>query len=119
MTRPTIDLNCDLGEGAPDDTALMPFITSANIACAGHAGDPETMRATVALARHWGVAVGAHPGYYDRVHFGRRELTLSREEIIELIVRQVGALQAITAVGQHFETVSDVPEDLRAPVAAP
>jgi UPF0271 protein len=97
MTRPAIDLNCDLGEGAGDDAALMPFITSANIACGGHAGDDETMRATVALAQRWGVAVGAHPGYEDHEHFGRRELALSPDEIVRLIVRQVGALQAIAS----------------------
>ena len=69
-----IDLNCDLGEGVGHDTELMPCITSANIACGGHAGDAATMRAAVALARQHGVAVGAHPGFSDREHFGRREL---------------------------------------------
>ncbi len=95
MTKPAIDLNCDLGEGAGGEAALMPSITSANIACGGHAGDEQTMRATVALAQRWGVAVGAHPGYEDREHFGRRELALSPEEIVCLIVRQVTVLQAI------------------------
>ena len=66
-----IDLNCDLGEGAGQDSELMRWVTSANIACGAHAGDAATMRATVRLAHRHGVAVGAHPGYADRVNFGR------------------------------------------------
>ena len=62
----TVDLNCDLGEGAGQDEALMPLITSANIACGGHAGDAATMRATLRLARRYGVGIGAHPGFEDR-----------------------------------------------------
>jgi len=91
----TIDLNCDLGEGAGGDAALMPLITSANIACGGHAGDAATMRAAVELARRHGVRVGAHPGYEDRANFGRRELPISGQDAAELVVRQVRALQAI------------------------
>jgi 5-oxoprolinase (ATP-hydrolysing) subunit A len=91
-----VDLNCDVGEGAGQDAALMPLITSANIACGGHAGDLETMRAAVDLARRHGVAVGAHPGFEDREHFGRREWVLSEEEIVQLVRRQIEALRAIT-----------------------
>ncbi|MDE3084542.1 MAG: LamB/YcsF family protein, partial [Verrucomicrobiota bacterium] len=91
-----IDLNCDLGEGAGHDAEIMPLITSANIACGGHAGDEATMRATVALAQKHGVAIGAHPGFEDREHFGRRELALSPAEIFALVLHQIRALRKIT-----------------------
>ena len=74
----------------------MPLVTSASIACGGHAGDAATMRAAVALAHLHGVAVGAHPGFADREHFGRRELRLSAEEIRRLVTSQIGALAALT-----------------------
>jgi len=96
----SIDLNCDMGEsfglwtlGA--DEALMPFITSANIACGGHAGDPDVMTATVRLAKRHGVAVGAHPGYPDLKFFGRRPMLYSGDEVISLLLYQLGALWAI------------------------
>jgi UPF0271 protein len=97
-----IDLNSDLGEafGAwtlGDDAALMPVITSANVACGFHAGDPGVMRRTVALARSHGVAVGAHPGFQDLAGFGRREMRCSPREVEDLVVYQVGALAAIAA----------------------
>jgi 5-oxoprolinase (ATP-hydrolysing) subunit A len=91
----TIDLNCDLGEGAGQDAELMPFITSANIACGAHAGDAGTMRTAVELARRHGVAVGAHPGFDDREHFGRRELPITVDAAAGLVLTQVRALQAI------------------------
>jgi UPF0271 protein len=75
----------------------MPLITSANVACGGHAGDPQTMRATVVLAARHGVAIGAHPGYVDREQFGRRPMTLDEPQVVELILDQVGALDAIAA----------------------
>jgi len=90
-----IDLNCDLGEGAGHDAELMPFITSANIACGGHAGDAASMRAAVELARNHGAAIGAHPGLADREHFGRRELPLTADQARELIATQVAALAAV------------------------
>jgi UPF0271 protein len=90
---PRVDLNCDLGEGAGCDIELMPLITSANIACGAHAGDAPTMRATVALALVHGVAVGAHPGFADREHFGRRELPVTPAQAAELVVRQVRSLE--------------------------
>lgn len=93
----TLDLNADVGEGTGEDAALIPLITSANIACGGHAGDPQTMRETVVLALRHGVAVGAHPGYVDREHFGRRPMTLDEPQLVELILDQVGALDAIAA----------------------
>ena len=66
-----IDLNADLGEGAGTDAALMPLITSANISCGAHAGDEQTIREALRLAKQYGVNVGAHPGYADRANFGR------------------------------------------------
>ncbi len=91
----TIDLNCDLGEGAARDAAVMPLVTSANIACGGHAGDDATMAAAVALARRHGVAIGAHPGHADREHFGRRELPLSPAAAAALVVEQIERLAVI------------------------
>lgn len=93
-----IDLNCDLGEGAGHDAELMPLITSANIACGAHAGDEATMRATVALAQKHGVAIGAHPGFPDRANFGRKELSLSPDEIHDLVFTQVRQLRALGTV---------------------
>jgi UPF0271 protein len=87
-----IDLNCDLGEGCPHDAELMALITSANIACGGHAGDLATALATITLARKHGVQVGAHPGFLDREHFGRRELDLPQERIYRETLVQVRAL---------------------------
>ena len=89
-----IDLNCDLGEGAGHDAALMPLITSANIACGAHAGDAATMRATVALAQKHGVALGAHPGFVDRENFGRIEIALPPSEVRALVASQIDALRA-------------------------
>jgi 5-oxoprolinase (ATP-hydrolysing) subunit A len=92
-----MDLNCDMGESfglwpMGDDEKIMPYITSANIACGFHAGDPSVMKKTVALAVQAGVAVGAHPGYADLQGFGRRSIPMSRDEITNLIVYQLGAL---------------------------
>jgi 5-oxoprolinase (ATP-hydrolysing) subunit A len=91
-----LDLNADVGEGDRDaDEALLPLVTSANVACGLHAGDAHTMRATVALAVKHGVAVGAHPGWDDREGFGRRPMQLSAAGVNELILYQLGALDAI------------------------
>jgi UPF0271 protein len=94
---PSVDLNCDLGEsfGAYRiwaDDEILPHITSANIACGFHAGDPAVMRRTVEAARSHGVAVGAHPGLDDLAGFGRRAMELSPQEAYDLVVYQVGAL---------------------------
>ena len=86
-----IDLNGDVGEGF-DDEAFMPLLTSANIACGFHAGDPHTMDVTVALATRHGVAVGAHPGYRDLSGFGRRPMEASPEEVEADVLYQVAAL---------------------------
>jgi 5-oxoprolinase (ATP-hydrolysing) subunit A len=100
MTR--VDLNCDMGEsfgaytiGA--DAAVFPHITSANIACGYHGGDPRVMRKTVAAALANGVAVGAHPGFPDLAGFGRRNMDVTPEDVYDMIVYQVGALAAFAA----------------------
>jgi UPF0271 protein len=93
----SIDLNSDLGEGAGHDGEIMAFITSANIACGGHAGDDATMRATVELALERGVAIGAHPGYPDRVNFGRVPMAMDPLALIEAVSGQVRALAGIVA----------------------
>jgi UPF0271 protein len=90
-----LDLNCDLGEGCPFDAELMPLITSANIACGFHAGDASTAHATLLLAARHGIQVGAHPGFPDREHFGRRELPRSQTQIFEECVYQIGALAGL------------------------
>jgi UPF0271 protein len=92
-----IDINCDLGEGVGDDAAVLPFVTSANVACGAHAGDATIMRKTVVAALAHQVAIGAHPGFDDREHFGRRPLQLPPEEVSDLVLAQVGALAAVVA----------------------
>lgn len=93
-----IDLNADLGEGAGFDADLMPLVTSANVCCGLHAGDPGVIARTLALANKHGVTIGAHPGYADREHFGRREFDLGNQELVALCVYQLGALTAMAAV---------------------
>lgn len=94
-----IDLNCDIGEDSasvtPREAVLLEYVTTANIACGGHAGDGASMRALVLAAASRGVAVGAHPSYADRAGFGRREIGVSAGEIGRLVREQVGALKAI------------------------
>ena len=94
-----IDLNCDMGEsfGAYKlgmDDAVIQFISSANIACAWHAGDPSVMNHTVTIAVEHGVGVGAHPGYPDLLGFGRRNMDCTMEELRNYVIYQIGALQA-------------------------
>ena len=102
----SIDLNADVGEGSDQDAALMSLISSANIACGYHAGDAQSMREAVALARDRLVAVGAHPSFPDRENFGRREMRLSAHEIQECIRAQVEALAAVaTAEGTRVRHV--------------
>lgn len=102
-----VDINCDMGEsfgayriGADDE--VFPFITSANIACGFHGGDPAVMRTTIAKAAQRGVAIGAHPGLPDLIGFGRRNMDVTPEEAYDLVVYQVGALLG-------FARASDVP----------
>ena len=91
----TIDLNSDLGEGAGTESEIMPFITSANIACGAHAGDERSMRDAVQLAIARGVAVGAHPGYRDPANFGRAALDIPGEALTADLIVQIEALRAI------------------------
>jgi UPF0271 protein len=106
-----IDINCDLGESYGSfrighDAEIMPHITSANIACGFHAGDPVTMARTVTLAQKHGVAVGAHPGFPDLLGFGRREMQLSHEELENYMIYQVSALQGFAkACGANLQHV--------------
>lgn len=93
-----VDLNCDMGEGygrysVGNDEGIMPYISSANIACGFHAGDPQVMRRTVQLAKLHDVSVGAHPGLPDLVGFGRREMELSTDQLYSDLVYQLGALR--------------------------
>ncbi len=90
-----IDLNCDLGEDIGNDEAIMPYITSANIACGFHAGDEHTMRETIYLAKRFGVNVGAHPSWKDRENFGRKEINTSPDEVEKLVLEQIQILAAI------------------------
>ena len=91
----TIDLNCDMGEGIGNDAEIMPFISSANIACGYHAGDAAIMQATVLLALQYGVSIGAHPSFPDRENFGRSHMTLTSKEIYDLTANQIHSLQTI------------------------
>ena len=108
---PPVDLNCDLGEsfgawrmGA--DAEVLPHVTSASIACGFHAGDPGTMRRTVALALEHGVAIGAHPGLPDLAGFGRRAMEVTPDEAYDMVAYQVGALAAFaTAAGARLQHV--------------
>lgn len=108
----TVDLNCDMGEsfGAYElgnDQAILAYVSSANIACGFHAGDPATMRKTVQMALEAGVSIGAHPGFADLVGFGRRNMEITPQEAHDLVVYQMGALQAFVqaegGVMQHVK----------------
>ena len=106
----TIDLNCDLGESfgvwpMGNDAAMIDLATSVNIACGYHAGDADTMKKTVDLAKARGVSIGAHPGYRDLHGFGRRPIVgLTSSEIENLVAYQIGALQAIATTSGHKVT---------------
>lgn len=106
----TLDLNSDLGEGfgpwkMGDDAAMLDIVSTANIACGAHAGDPQTMRETVGAAHERDVAVGAHPGYADLIGFGRRALAgVTAAEIENLVAYQVGAFAALAALAGHRAT---------------
>jgi UPF0271 protein len=96
----SVDLNADLGEGSGHDAELFELITSANIATGFHAGDSDTMHAAISGAMQHGVAVGAHPSFFDRENFGRKELKVPHEEVFDAVAYQLGIFQAIaSAVG--------------------
>lgn len=94
MTR-WIDLNADLGEGCGDDAAIMQIVTSCNIACGGHAGDADSMRAALLLAKEFGVSAGAHPSYPDRENFGRSNMEILEDALTETLSDQVATLKEI------------------------
>ena len=101
-----VDINCDLGEGMLNDAALMPYISSANIACGFHAGDEDTMRRTIALAIEHGVAIGAHPGFPDKKNFGRTEMKFPEEDIVSIVSEQVYImLDLVFALGGKLQHV--------------
>ena len=105
----TIDLNSDLGEGfgpyrCGDDDAMLAIVTSANVACGFHGGDPEVMAHTFRIAKARGVRVGAHPGFPDLWGFGRRRIRFSSGEIERLVAYQIGAAQALAAYAGHCIT---------------
>lgn len=104
--RQSIDLNCDLGEGMGSDQALLELVSSANIACGGHAGDQQTMSACVREASNLAVVIGAHPGYCDPENFGRRPRNLSVKDTAQLITDQVSRLSLICQ--QQKATLSHV-----------
>jgi len=92
-----IPINCDLGEGMPNDAAIIPYINEANIACGFHAGDSLSMRTTIAHCLSYQVKIGAHPSFLDRENFGRTLVALSPSEIYQLVQKQVLILQKIAA----------------------
>ena len=99
----TIDLNCDLGEsfGAykmGNDDEILPFVSSINVACGFHAGDPSIMRQTVEKALEYNVAIGAHPGFPDLIGFGRRNMNVSASEVYDYVLYQIGALDGFVKV---------------------
>ena len=102
----SIDLNCDMGEGFNSDAWIMPFISSANIACGGHAGDDESMRKTILLAKEYGVQIGAHPSYPDKKHFGRKKMDCSVEDIHQMMHEQLTQfLHIATELNAHVTHV--------------
>lgn len=91
----SVDLNADLGEGSGHDAELFELISSANIATGFHAGDSDTMHSAISAAKKHGVAIGAHPSFFDRENFGRREMTIPVEEVFDAVAYQLGIFQAI------------------------
>lgn len=92
-----IDLNCDTGEGVGNDAAIMPYVTSANIACGYHAGDETTARQTIELALKYNVRIGAHPSFMDRKNFGRKEMNVPADEVYKWVQEQINFLNNIVA----------------------
>src|SRR5262245_43206638 len=92
---PAIDLNCDMGEGMETDALIMPYISSANIACGYHAGDERTMEETISLALEHDVTVCAHVSFFDRENFGRTEMQLPADEIYKLVTQQLIIIKEI------------------------
>lgn len=96
-----IDINCDLGEGIGNEKEILPFISSANIACGYHAGNEDTMKKTIELCLEFGVAIGAHPSFPDRENFGRTNMNLKAEEIKNIMFDQI---QTLSKIAENFGT---------------
>ena len=99
-----MDINCDLGEGMGNDDAIMVYLGSCNIACGGHAGDQQTMRHTVIMAKEHQVKIGAHPSFEDEVNFGRKEIVVERELLKSQLLQQILHLKEIAGslgIGLH------------------
>lgn len=113
-----IDINCDTGEGIGNEAELLPLVSSCNIACGGHAGDADSMGQVVDLAVRYGTRIGAHPGYPDRAHFGRRSLDLPVAALGQSLRAQVAALEAVLetrgAVLHHIKAHGALYNDLAA-----
>ncbi len=103
---PSIDINCDLGEGKPNDASIMQFISSANVACGYHAGDESTIRATIRLAIKNNLAIGVHPGFADKENFGRLEILLPAHEYYNLVMQQLVLFKEVA--GQEGATIHHV-----------
>lgn len=97
LSLKTIDINCDMGEGIGNDALIMPFISSANIACGYHAGDEDIMKRTIELCLKHNVAIGAHPSFPDRENFGRTDMLLPPNEVYDLVITQIQLLEKIAA----------------------
>lgn len=100
MDQFTIDINCDVGEGVGNEAQIFPYISSCNIACGGHAGDMETMREIVSLAKQHGLKVGAHPSYPDKANFGREVMDISNEDLIQSIQSQLADFDEVLNQGE-------------------
>lgn len=98
-----IDLSADLGEGAPDEPAIWPLITSANVACGGHYGDVASMTHAVDRARELGTHIGAHPSYPDRENFGRKSMPMPRQALLATLIEQIEALRNIAGTLHHVK----------------
>jgi UPF0271 protein len=98
-----IDLSADLGEGAPDEPAIWPLITSANVACGGYYGDVDSMTNAVERAREFGVRIGAHPSYPDRANFGRKSIPMPPDALHATLIEQITALRDIAGKLHHVK----------------
>lgn len=93
MAIMVLDINSDLGEGMGNDASIMPFITSCNIACGGHAGDEYSIRSTIQLAQKYQVKIGAHPSYPDKANFGRKEMDMSPKALFDTLFHQISLVK--------------------------
>lgn len=95
MIDPILNINCDVGEGAANESQLFPYIQSCNVACGGHAGNLQSMRNVVKLAKEHSVKIGAHPSYPDRINFGRTSIKMNETFFIEVIQKQINRLELV------------------------